>query len=140
MLEIDNSAGNLGFARVYGYGDALGTDLIIGSGIGRDLLGDTAQSDPTSGSAVVNVSGRTQTVTFALAPPGAGTSLPATFQVILGGVKIQPVNVASLPASPTPGTCSWVTDSLTNLFFDVVQPGGANGVLACFDGGNWRVH
>jgi hypothetical protein len=63
-----------------------------------------------------------------------------SFQVVKNGVVHAPVTVANLPASPTEGTCAWVTDSNTSTYNATVAGGGTNHVMACYDGSNWKVH
>lgn len=55
-------------------------------------------------------------------------------------VKIAPVTVANLPASPTEGMLVPVTDSNTSTFNAVIAGGGAQHVLAFYNGTNWTVH
>jgi hypothetical protein len=56
-----------------------------------------------------------------------------------GGVEIVPVTVATLPATPAEGTLIPVTDSNTNTWGAVIAGGGANHVLAYFNGTAWTV-
>lgn len=55
-------------------------------------------------------------------------------------VKLTPVAFASLPASPAEGMMAWVTDSNTATWGATIAGGGANKVLAAYDGTNWKVH
>jgi len=59
----------------------------------------------------------------------------------IGGVRIIPVNVASLPSAATVGTGGrhHVTDATATTFNSVVAGGGANSVPVFSDGTNWRI-
>jgi hypothetical protein len=46
---------------------------------------------------------------------------------------------AALPATPVEGMLATVTDSNTNTWGATVASGGANRVLAYYDGTNWTV-
>ena len=54
-------------------------------------------------------------------------------------LRTNPVTVASLPASPTEGMMVAVTDSSTATWGDTITGGGANHVLAYYNGTNWTV-
>jgi hypothetical protein len=56
-----------------------------------------------------------------------------------GGLTINPVTVASLPAAGTVGRRSFVTDANATTFASVVASGGANKVPVYDDGTNWRI-
>lgn len=55
------------------------------------------------------------------------------------GYKLTPVTFANLPASPAAGLFAVVTDSNTNTWGATIAGGGANVVLAFYNGTNWTV-
>lgn len=57
----------------------------------------------------------------------------------VGNVPLTPVAFAALPASPSEGMIAAVTDSNTATWGDTVAGGGANNVLAFYNGANWTV-
>lgn len=56
-----------------------------------------------------------------------------------GGVQLTAVAFASVPASPAEGTMIGVTDSSTAVWGATITGGGANHVLAYYNGTNWTV-
>lgn len=73
---------------------------------------------------------------------GANLSLDVTTSTatLSATLALTPVAFASLPASPVEGMIAWVTDSNTATFRATIAGGGANKVLAIYDGTNWTVH
>lgn len=53
--------------------------------------------------------------------------------------QIAPVTYADLPTSPTQGTIVAITDASTSTWGAVIAGGGANKVLAHFNGTSWTV-
>ncbi len=60
-------------------------------------------------------------------------------QFSAGSVRGNAVTFANLPAAPVEGMVCWVTDSTVNTWGTVIAGGGANHVLACFNGTAWTV-
>lgn len=56
------------------------------------------------------------------------------------GVSPGALAFASLPATPTTGMISYITDSTTAVYGATIAGGGANGVLGVYNGANWIVH
>lgn len=57
----------------------------------------------------------------------------------LAQVKLNAYTFATLPASPTVGTIAYVSDSNTVVWGANVAGGGANKILAWYNGTNWTV-
>lgn len=67
-------------------------------------------------------------------------SLTATKGININSVaKLAPLAFASLPASPVEGMMAWVNDSNTATWGATVAGGGADKVLAVYNGTNWTV-
>lgn len=89
------------------------------------------------------------TIEFYLASPGAsGTDVnEPTLRGDMnegvftwdGAMKLTPRAFAALPATPTEGMMAWVNDSNTATWGATIAGGGANKVLAVFNGTNWTV-
>lgn len=60
-------------------------------------------------------------------------------QIAGASVRGNAVTFANLPAAPVEGMVAWVTDSTVNTWGTVIAGGGANHVLACFNGTAWTV-
>jgi hypothetical protein len=60
-------------------------------------------------------------------------------QFAAASVRGNAVTFANLPAAPVEGMVAWVTDSTVNTWGTVIVGGGANHVLACYNGTNWTV-
>lgn len=60
-------------------------------------------------------------------------------QLSAASVRGNAVTFANLPAAPVEGMVAWVTDSTVNTWGTVIVGGGANHVLACYNGTNWTV-
>ncbi len=56
-----------------------------------------------------------------------------------GYIQLTEVAYAGLPASPTVGMLAAVSDSNTATWGATIAAGGANHVLAYYDGTNWTV-
>ncbi|HYY94058.1 MAG TPA: hypothetical protein VE713_06030 [Pyrinomonadaceae bacterium] len=138
VIEIDNPAGKLGSARVYGYGDTLGTDMILSSGLGRDQTGTSKQTDPSLGSASVNISGRNNAVTIAAAPAGSGANLPVGLQVAPGGAALGVV----VPGEPWGANYTRFHFGRDQSIAGGVASSNTNALLinqnAYFDGALWK--
>lgn len=80
------------------------------------------------GRAIVTIGDDQKTLTFV---GGAQMQLPAP--------SVPVVAFANLPAAPVEGMLFGVTDSNTAVWGATVAAGGANHVLAYFDGTNWTV-
>lgn len=66
-------------------------------------------------------------------------SIREVLELIEARLPSPAVTFANLPASPTEGMIKGVTDSNTATFGATIAGGGANRVLAYFDGTNWTV-
>lgn len=65
----------------------------------------------------------------------------APFSATLRGAPLRlfPMAFAALPASPAEGMMAWVNNSSTAVWGETVAGGGANKVLAVYNGTNWTV-
>jgi hypothetical protein len=64
----------------------------------------------------------------------------ATFRdVSTGYLTLTPTLFAALPSPATEGMVAWVTDGSTATWGATLAGGGANKVLAVYDGTNWTV-
>lgn len=93
---------------------------------------------------IIAESGKTEITTlgFNVFTPTAGFHVTyAPFSVSVAGapLKLTPIAFASLPASPEEGMMAWVNDSNTATWGANVAGGGANKVLAVYNGTNWTV-
>lgn len=80
--------------------------------------------------------------TFILGDGGSDVALSNSANDVLtigGTVRVTPMAFASLPATPQEGMIAWVTDSSTATWGDTITGGGANKVLAVFNGTVWTV-
>lgn len=68
-----------------------------------------------------------------------GVSLKKGRLAVVSQVKLKPFTFANIPASPSTNTITYITDSSTATIGAVVAGGGANAVLARYDGANWVV-
>lgn len=66
----------------------------------------------------------------------AGTN---DLNILFGTLKLNGILFANLPASPTAGMVRTITDSNTIVWGATIAGGGANTVLAFYDGTNWTV-
>lgn len=63
--------------------------------------------------------------------------LVANDRVSTPAVRLTPVAFEALPASPLEGMQAWVNDSNTATWGATVAGGGANKILAVYNGANW---
>lgn len=113
------STGTIGFtsrflAQSPADGQAVLTNAALSAGIGFDVTTD----------ATLKVRTRAQT---------------ADAHVSAASVRGNAVAYASLPATPVEGMLVGVTDSNTATWGDTVAAGGANHILAYYNGTNWTV-
>lgn len=81
---------------------------------------------------------RVNDTTFRVKAWIAGVLTNLTY-VALPTVSLVAVAFASLPGSPSQGMLAAVTDSNTATWGAVIAAGGANKVLAYYNGTNWTV-
>jgi hypothetical protein len=90
--------------------------------------GGTQTCQTPSNLATVDVDGNLAVYSLSTGA-GAGT----------GVITLSPGTLATLPGSPTHGMIAAVTDSTTNTWGATITGGGANKVLAFYNGTNWTV-
>lgn len=76
--------------------------------------------------------------------PGASDTMSPVWSRWLSSLVVEvngadPVTFAKLPVNPTLGARAIVSDSTTNVWGAVIAGGGANQVLAFFNGASWTV-
>jgi hypothetical protein len=70
---------------------------------------------------------------------GTGISGVTAAQLARVSIPTVPVTFANLPVVPTEGMVYVITDSSVNTWGTVIAGGGANRVLAYYNGANWTV-